>query len=116
MSNLFIEISGTNDTKNYRIYDNIFEETAFANKGELYRALVKEYGGCTSKMYVDVCGKAVQIGWVFSKRVLYDDAKVKSVKGLSDKDRDNNSFICSTWISVHAEKPTVKTTYHYAKF
>lgn len=101
MSKLFIEVVGVNRTENYRMYDNIFEKTIYDNKGELYHALVKEYGRCTGKMYVDMGGKSTQIGWVFLKRAKYSD------KG---------TFLQETWIGVHSEKPTTKVTPHYIKF
>ena len=43
--------------------------------GELYRAARREFGRCTSKVYVDLPdGKVKQVGWCFLKRVEYEDA------------------------------------------
>lgn len=114
MSNLFIEVVYTNETKHYRISDPEFVETRFSNKSELYRSLVKEYGKCVSKVYID---DGVQIGWVFERRVKYDDVRSsKAFKHMSKIERDNCSFICSTWVSVHMAKPMVTTQNYFAKF
>ena len=103
MSNLFIETVSVNADKNYRINDPEFTETRFDTIGELYRSLVKEYGRCQSKQYVDGSdGKPVQVGWVFQRREKYTDC--------------NEKFLMETWVSVHTAKPTVKTTNHFAKF
>lgn len=114
MGNLFIEVVRSNVTKGYRITDPDFQETKYSDNGVLYKALVKEYGRCISKQYIEM-GKIigynnrVQIGWVFAKRETYTDAK-KPIK----KDRD--TFICETWVSVHSKKPDIVTTPHFAKF
>jgi len=114
MSNLYINVSQTNETKHYRINDDEFQETRFDDKSELYRSLVKEYGRCVSKMYI---GEGQQVGWVFEKRVKYDDVRSsKSLKHMTEQERDRCSFIMATWISVHTQKPTVTTVEHYAKF
>src|SRR6266581_7034903 len=117
MPNLFIDIAQVNETKHYHLCDPSFEETRFDDMGELYRSLVKEYGKCVSKQYIDINGKSTQIGWVFEKRVVYDDVRLgRSLKHMTPEARDKCSFICSTWVSVHSEKPTVVTTPHFAKF
>lgn len=41
---------------------------------DLYRRLQREYGRCESKIYVDTARGARECGWVFVKRVPYDDA------------------------------------------
>ena len=118
MANLFIETVSMNATNGYRITDPEFVETRFDDKGELYRSLVKEYGKCVSKQYIDGSdGKPVQIGWVFAKREWYSDVRQGcSMKGFDKAVRDKYTFIMETWISVHTEKPTVTTTNHFAKF
>ncbi len=117
MPNLFIDIAQVNETKHYHLCDHSFEETRFDDMGELYRSLVKEYGKCVSKQYIDVNDKPTQIGWVFEKRVVYDDVRPgKSLKHMTQEDKDKCSFICSTWISVHSSKPSVTRISHFAKF
>jgi hypothetical protein len=46
------------------------------DKGKLFKHLLKEYGRCTGKVYINgPHGAATPIGWVFQKRVQYDDCK-----------------------------------------
>jgi hypothetical protein len=114
MSNLFIDIAQTNETKHYHLSDPELVETNFDDMGELYRSLVKEYGKCVSKQYI---GDGVQIGWVFEKRVKYDDVRSsRAFKHMTPVERDKCSFIMATWVAVHTEKPTKTIINHYAKF
>ena len=117
MSNLFIETVSVNKNRGYRINDPEFNETRFDDMGKLYKSLVKEYGRCTSKQYITVNDKPVQIGWVFEKREKYSDMRAsRAFKHMSPKERDACSFIMETWVSVHMEKPTTVITPHFAKF
>jgi hypothetical protein len=74
-------------TRGCRYGDSGAWQEAFTDdRGQLYRALMREYGRCTSKVYVDdpapVNGDDAKgytlrpraVGWVFVKRVEYDDA------------------------------------------
>lgn len=47
------------------------------NIGALYRDLLKEYGRCTGKIYVDPKGggQPIQQGWVFLSRQAYEDSR-----------------------------------------
>lgn len=68
--------------------------------GELYKALQREYGRCLSKVYIDnPDGKIKAIGWVFVKRAKYEDC--------------NKTYLQETWVELHDDTPTTKTTYHY---
>lgn len=102
MSNLIIETVSINADKGYGINDPEFNETRFDNMWQLYRSLVKEYGRCQSKQYIDVNGKSKQVGWVFQKREKYTDCK--------------DTFLCETWVSVHTQKPEVILKPHFANF
>ena len=45
------------------------------NLGQLFKSLRREYGRCTSRVYQDAPdGTADPIGWVFEKKVEYEDA------------------------------------------
>lgn len=84
-ANSVLLITGINETKGYRVYDDeqplkdcIFCDTAEdgaieLDKGHFYKMLVREYGRCTGRVYVDNCGKASPVGWVFQKRMKYED-------------------------------------------
>jgi hypothetical protein len=70
-------------------------------RGALYRALVKEYGRCISKVYVDREGAPpLAIGWVFRGRQRYTDT--------------GEPYLRETWVTRHKGPPTVTTTPHYA--
>lgn len=87
MAKLMVREEYVNATKGHRFGDSGGESEAFTeDRGELYRALVREYGRCTGKVYVDrkvaVNGdpahgftyEPLPIGWVFLKRMDYEDA------------------------------------------
>jgi hypothetical protein len=72
---LQIQESFVNATKGTRFGDSDWYEPYTDDLGELYRSLRSEYGRCVSKVYVDTAGgEAKAIGWVFHKRMEYEDA------------------------------------------
>lgn len=72
------------EEKRYGLYDDI-QEWGAETTGEVYRDARKEYGRCVSKMYRDTKdGGAEHIGWVFQKRVQYEDS--------------NQTYIQEVWI------------------
>lgn len=109
MSIAAIETSWINRTENYRIHDDVqpIKETYFdedVTPGEIYRASLKEYGRCTGKVYIDVKNDdpalttVKQIGWVFEKRIKYDDC--------------NKTFLQEVWVSLLSEyDPRPRKTY-----
>lgn len=97
--NIIAEFDYVNKTEGYRVGKDKALETRFETKGELYRFCLKEYGRPVSKVYV---GDGQQIGWVFEKRVKYNDC--------------NETYLQKTWVTVHESMPEHKTIYHYAKF
>jgi hypothetical protein len=50
---LYIQESYINASENYRCGESEVYETRFDKPGELYRFLVREFGRCISKMYVE---------------------------------------------------------------
>lgn len=58
---------------------HIFSESGWytpftEDRGELFRSLRGEYGRCTSSVYIDrVNAPPVRVGWVFTKRMEYED-------------------------------------------
>jgi hypothetical protein len=69
-----------NQTEGYQFGESEWFKPFTDDLGQLYRSLVKEYGRCISKVYVDqlqVNGRmtAVHVGWCFLKRMKYEDAK-----------------------------------------
>ena len=79
-----IEISQTNETKHYCIYDDSWKEE---EKPE-FLALQKEYGACKSKVYVTEKVPVLnypqinyQVGWYFEKKMQYEDCKEYYIQG-----------------------------------
>ena len=66
-------------------YESAYETTEI---GGLYRALVREYGRCTGRVYLDTQSRGtVAVGWVFLKRERYDGS-------------DDDTYLQETWVSV----------------
>jgi hypothetical protein len=96
---MLIEEIYTDYTNNLRLGESGIFKPFTEDIGELFKSLQSEYGRCISKVYIDIEDKACPIGWVFQKRVKYDDC--------------NETYLRSVWVTLHNEKPTVKTTYNY---
>jgi hypothetical protein len=73
--------------------------TRYTTTGELYRACVRQHGRCVSKEYIDIAGKAVQVGWVFYRKAV-------------SKDR----YDMEVWITVFKTPPTKRTVYEGAEY
>lgn len=69
-------------------------ETGSETKGELYRECVREFGRCTGKVYVDTKTGTKQRGWVFVKRMKYEDSK--------------DVYLREVWVTVHESLPEAK--------
>jgi hypothetical protein len=81
----------TNDERRVNVGEQPIFETRFDKPGELFRDCVREYGRCTSRVYVDdKNGKAHPIGWTFLKRVPYEDDRKKT-------------WLREVWVTMHAE-------------
>jgi hypothetical protein len=97
---MLIQETWTNKTEGYQCGRSDLYEPFTDNIKRLFRSLMKEYGRCVSKVYVDnPDGFAKAIGWVFEKRMKYDDC--------------NEYFIQHTWVTLHKDKPTKTIQYHY---
>lgn len=93
--NLFINESYINKTQNYCYGESEFYETRYNNLSDLYKFLVKEFGRCTGKMFIDTKeGKTRQTGWVFIKKVKYEDC--------------NEHYLQEVWVEVSKTKPYKK--------
>ena len=105
MSNLWVSediIAIEGEDKRYRLNDGEPYESGSETPGEIYRLCVREYGKCVSKCYVDNVvnpDKPQHIGWVFQKRVKFDDC--------------NRTYIQEVWVTLHEKPPTRRTEYHY---
>ncbi len=100
---LYIQETWINATEGHLNDETEVYETRFKTTSALYKNCLKEYGRCTSKIYVDnLNGDGEQVGWVFQKRHKYDDS--------------NESFLQETWVTVHTKKPDVVVTHNYKEF
>lgn len=73
---LVIRETSVNTTENCIFSESDWYEPYTNNLGKLFKTMLKEYGRCVSKVYVNTPdGGADQIGWVFEKRAKYEDTK-----------------------------------------
>lgn len=75
---MFIHETYINATKGYQFGDSGWYEPYTDSAGKLFRSLQREYGRCT--------------GWVFSKRMRYDDAR--------GNNPDRDYYTHEVWVSV----------------
>ena len=81
-----INISHVNKDKGY-IYSQYDERIDKQDRGCLFRRLSREFGRCSSKVYV---GEGTPVGWVFEKKALYDDTR--------------ETYIMETWVTITEER------------
>ena len=93
---LYVQENWINATKGYSCGQSEVYQTWCETKGELFKAMQKEYGKCVSKMYI---GDNTHIGWVFEKLEHYTDT--------------NEPYIMQTWVSVHNSPPKKTIEYDY---
>ena len=101
---LYVQEEFVDATQHVRCGESGVYETGHDTVGGLYRALRQEWGRCTGKVYVDrTCPErgpyAQAIGWVFIKRVCYEDAK--------------ETYLREVWATVHDRPPVKSQTYYY---
>lgn len=107
MENLFaheswVEIINNSDDELERrvgLGESDVYETFTDDRGELYRAMRKQFGRCTSKVYHGETDPK-EIGWIFVKRQKYQDSR--------------ETYLQETWVTVHTKLPTRTIKYHYA--
>lgn len=94
---MYVLTSGVNETRGHQIWnDKPLEGLDMSGDtlGKVFRYLQREYGRCTSKMYVDTKdGQPQQVGWVFQKVCRYSDSK--------------DTYEQTVWCEVLKQKPTV---------
>jgi hypothetical protein len=99
-NNYFVE-AHLNKTENYLLgepYKMPLKDTVIKNLQDLYRFGLKEYGRCSSKIYIDVNGKAIHIGYCFIQKRFYEDTK--------------EPYIAETWLSIESYTETIERQYH----
>lgn len=81
-----IQISHVNRDKGY-IYSKYEEKLDKQDRGCLFRRLSREFGRCSSKVYV---GEGTPVGWCFEKKNRYDDTR--------------ETYIMETWVTITEER------------
>ena len=98
--NLYVQESFVKATEGYHFGESDVYETYTDDAGELYRDMVREYGRCIGKVYVDRDdGGQIHVGWIFQKRDRYEDT--------------GETYLREVWVTVHEEPDTVTRTRHY---
>lgn len=104
---MLVSIDYVNATEGYRMGDEPPHEPWTENRGQLFRALVRELGRCTGRVYIDgPNGEAVPIGWHFLKRCTYEDARPSWPKS-------KRTYLREAWVTLHAAPITVTREVHY---
>jgi hypothetical protein len=106
--NLWVSETFLNKTKDFRFGDTEPYETYTDTIGQLFREMQREYGRCVSRVYTDASGTTKQIGWVFEKRMQYEDAR--------GNDTERDYYIREVWVTVYTAPPTKSIKYHYYDF
>ncbi len=90
---LWIQESFINVTRHCRLGDGEPEETGSETTGELYASLRAIYGKCVSKVYLDTEYGTIAVGWVFQKKMEYEDAYRFS-------DKSERVYLQEVWVTV----------------
>ena len=102
---MLISETFVNLDKGYRFGESEPYEPYTDNVGELFREMRREYGRCTGSVYVDTTdGKVKRIGWVFQKRMEYEDYR----RGDSER-----YYTREVWVTLHDAKDTVTRQAHF---
>ena len=102
---LMVSEEYVNTTKGYRFGEAEPYEAYTDDTGRLFRDMRREYGRCISSVYVDRNGKTERVGWVFSKRMKYEDAR--------GNDRERDYYTREVWVTLHEAPDTVTRERHY---
>lgn len=110
MRNLWISEAFVNATKEAIFGDSPPYETHTDDIGKLFKSLQREYGKCTGKVYQDP--DARRIGWVFQKRMRYEDAHRDGNGRYSEKAH----YIREVWVTVLDAPDTGTHKLHFHAF
>lgn len=114
LGNLWIEETYINQTKGYQFGSTGVYETWTDDKGKLFRSLQKEYGRCVSRVYRDTDEGTKSIGWVFEKRMEYDDGPYPRYDDYGNRVKPD-TYVREVWVTLHQAPPTKTIEYHYVE-
>lgn len=94
MSALVLNETYINLDKGYSFGESGWQEPWTADLGRLYRDMIKEYGRCSGHVFFDTTGgEVVPVGWVFVKRMEYEDAHCI-------RDRAERTYLREVWVTI----------------
>jgi predicted RNA-binding Zn-ribbon protein involved in translation (DUF1610 family) len=100
MATLFVNETYVNEDKGYQFGESGWQESFTDNMGRLFRSCQKEYGRCTSAVYVDtVDGPPIRVGWYFQKRMEYEDSRPR-YDSYSGKMKPAETYLRGVWVTV----------------
>jgi hypothetical protein len=70
---VFVRETFIDETKGHQFGESDWYEPYTDDIGRLFRDMQKEYGRCTGHVYVGDGPDVKKVGWVFEKRMEYDD-------------------------------------------
>ena len=89
---LQIQETYINQTKGYNFGESQPYEPYTDSRAKLFREFQREYGRCVGKVYRDTSVGTKQVGWVFEKKMEYDDWRPYS--------RGDRYYIREVWITI----------------
>lgn len=96
---LFVQETFENKSEGYLMNEGEVYESFTDNLKDLFRSMQDEYGRCISTCFIDIRGKSKKIGWVFEKKMRYEDT--------------GEHYIQHTWINIHEKEPETETVVYY---
>jgi hypothetical protein len=108
---LWVQESFINATEGYNFGESPVYETSHTDVGKLFRSCMREYGRCVSRVYVDRDGEAMPVGWVFQKRMAYDQQRPR----YDDWGHllKPETYIREVWVTVLDADDSVTRVRHY---
>ena len=105
MTALHIQETFINKTKDAQFGESDIYEAFTDDVGRLFRDMQREYGRCVSKVYIDTADGVKATGWVFEKRMRYEDAR--------GNDPERDFYTREVWVTLHDAPDTVTREHHY---
>lgn len=94
---LQIKETYVNETKGYQFGNSGWQNTDMTEKAEIFSAMQKEYGRCVSVMYRETKDGDIQVGWVFEKKMKYEDARTN---------KPEDFYIRQVWVELRRQDLT----------
>lgn len=86
-----------NETRGHIFGESGWYEPYTDNVGKLFRSLQREFGRCMGHVYVDTETETSIVGWVFRKRMEYEDAH-------RIRRKEDRTYIREVWVTLRWTK------------